>query len=212
MDYKKKYTKYKQYGGNNYITLSSGEQIQCDGRLEFTGTHNHPQVDYLLYMKESLNISDKVEVLKIQTNVFKIENIIIKILLASDNPEKTCSLTSLADSKHVGAKMLGCLKIYRNNEHICTYLFTEYLQPIEKDFDHFKIREFVIKISKITELKFHPDFWYNNLCTDNDGNLKAIDWDGELYDMYEKNIINEEKAVALMLNRYSYKIDLDSKS
>ena len=46
--YKQKYIKYKQYGGNNYITLSSGQQIPCDGQLEFTGTYNHPQLNYLL--------------------------------------------------------------------------------------------------------------------------------------------------------------------
>jgi len=105
--------------------------------------------------------------------------------------------------------MLGCLKIYTDEEHICTFLFTEYLTPIEKNFDYSKISDFAIKISKIEDLKFHPDFWNNNICMDNDGNLKAIDWDGFMYDLSisKENIINEEKAVEFMLNRYNYKTD-----
>jgi len=65
---------------NKFITLLSGGIIQCNGKLEFTGEPRNPQRNYLLYLKKSLNISSEVQVLSITTDVFKIENIVIKII------------------------------------------------------------------------------------------------------------------------------------
>jgi hypothetical protein len=162
----------------------------------------------LEYMKESLGKSlnaidgdAEKDIIEIAYCVFQIGNVVIKAL--PFDSLKTCELTKKAYEEGVGVKYLKHIIVRKRERYERVYLFTEFLPIIEKNFDKEKIKNFAEKISK-TSLLFHPDFWYQNICVDEEKNLKAIDWDSYMYDM-KSNIDNPDSAIRMMMERYNYK-------
>ena len=186
--------------------LESGTVIKYNGELS-------PDNDELKFFKEVLSISDDVIFKQEFLNIFMTDNIVIKSLMdkyedISSNSTFSCDtiqLTIRAYNEGVGAKYLTHIDVNDSkNKLIRCYLFTEYIPQIQNTFDKKAIRNFAIKISKTT-LKFHPDFWYTNICINEDEELKAIDWD---YYMYNEAILcatTEEEYIENMMAQYMRK-------
>ena len=129
---------------------------------------------------------DNVETLK--NHVYRDNKRVIKILKYCDDGLLTCKLTEEASKLGIGVKFLGydiiyhksILSLYEKKKSICIYLYTEYNTPVTRDINKKLVIELAKKIAN-TKLKFHPDFWYENLILNKDNILVAIDWDGSMY-------------------------------
>ena len=178
--------------------------IPTIGKSNYEGTLN-PSWDELKYMKKSLDIPENLVFESLSNNVFKINNVVIKILNYQDDSQTTCELTKRAHEEGVGVQYFNHVSVTHNNgPSKRVYLFTEYLPIISHDFNKTLIEDFATKI-RDTTLLFHPDFWYKNICITASGELKAINWDGMMYNM-KSGQITKDNSVIKMMERYNYKL------
>jgi len=159
--------------------------------LNYTGALGDPREDEIKYMRQSLQIPVEISIEEIADGVSKINNVVIKTLNAEYHEGEignahletllTCELTRRASDENVGAHYLTHVSVNDNGGDVKrVYLFTEYLPIIAQDHDQDQILKFATKISR-TSLVFHPDFWFENICITESGELRAIDWDGAMY-------------------------------
>lgn len=189
------------------------QEIEYNGKVNFSGNE-------LEYMKASIGtvLTSIDPITQMDDNVFRIGDVVIKALPYDEYSLRTCELIIRASEEGVGVKFLNYIVVKNNGVGKRVYLFTEFLPLIKKNIDIEKIQNFAEEISK-TSLLFHPDFWYENICLDKEGKLKAIDWDSYMY--YETNYeMNEyidkpdiaikdkrDNAIKIMMKRYRYKLN-----
>lgn len=221
------FTKKSSNTNIDYNYSMSNFSIPTNNQLTYSGNLVEPEEDELKYFKESFDISDDINIEILQYapkshSVFKIDNIVIKTLLSDydittntqkltfESAKKICELTKKADLYNVGVKYFTSV-IVNNMDNVTKriYLFTEYAQSIKQNFNKKRVEELAKKIC-MSELQYHSDFWYKNICIDRYNVLKAIDWgtycdehDDEYYQVIKDKSIDVNDRVKLMMSRYN---------
>lgn len=229
------FTKKSSNTNINYNYSMSNFSIPTNNQLTYSGNLIEPEEDELRYFKESFDISDdiNIEILQYPPKahaVFKINNIVIKALLSDHEEEEVqsddhmtikdkltfesakriCELTKKADLYNVGVKYFTSV-IVNNMDNVTKriYLFTEYAQVIKQNFNKKRVEELAKKIC-MSELQYHSDFWYKNICIDRYNALKAIDWGGdegmkedEYYQLIKDKPIDVNDRVKLLMSLYN---------
>jgi len=174
-----------QQGKNIGTILPDKTKCVETNKLIYKGKSD--EKDEIIYMKkafESLENNNEL-VAKIKngrkindTTLQLDENRCIRSIQVDEQGKHNLDLYQTASKEYIGPKILDYYTVYKDKSSDLTrqYLITEYLTPIDFNYDFDSIKLLASKIANST-LRFHPYFHYKMLGKDKDNNLKVMFWD-----------------------------------